>query len=86
MQHIESFKWILLPHGLAAACALILGPLQFSDRLRQRFAKMHRVLGRFYVGGALIGAPMGVYMHDYEVTHLYSGNNSLFLRPPRQHF
>jgi hypothetical protein len=50
-QHIESFKWWLLPHGLAAACALFLGPLQFSDRLRQRFAKVHRVLGRFYVAG-----------------------------------
>ena len=34
--HIQSFKWWLLPHGLAAACALFLGPLQFSDRLRQR--------------------------------------------------
>ncbi len=77
-RHIESFKWILLPHGLASACALILGPLQFSDRLRQRFAKMHRVLGRFYVGGALIGAPMGVYMHYYELTHLYPGNAAFF--------
>lgn len=29
--HIESFKWWLLPHGLAGACALFLGPMQFSD-------------------------------------------------------
>jgi len=36
--------------------------LQFSDRLRQRFAKFHRVLGRFYVVGVFIGAPLGSYI------------------------
>ena len=30
--HIEPFKWWLLPHGLAGACALLLAPLQFSSR------------------------------------------------------
>ena len=34
--HIEPFKWLLLPHAVAAACALVLGPMQFSDRLRGR--------------------------------------------------
>ena len=37
-QHYEPFKWWLLPHGIAGACALLLGPMQFSDRLRQRFS------------------------------------------------
>jgi uncharacterized membrane protein len=41
--HIRTFKWWLLPHGLMGACALLLGPMQFSDRLRQRFTKFHRV-------------------------------------------
>src|SRR5512133_3118479 len=54
-QHYQPFKWWLLPHGLAAACALLLGPLQFSDRLRKKYTKMHRVMGRFYVAGAVIG-------------------------------
>ena len=36
-QHYHPFRWYLLPHGLAGACAILLGPLQFSDRLRQRF-------------------------------------------------
>ena len=45
-QHYEPFKWWLLPHGLAGACALLLGPLQFSNRLRSRFRKLPRVLGR----------------------------------------
>jgi uncharacterized membrane protein len=64
--HIHSFRWYLLPHGIMAACALLLGPLQFSDRLRQRFAKFHRVIGRFYVVGVLIGAPLGFYIQYYE--------------------
>jgi len=61
-KHIESFKWWLLPHGLAAACALILGPMQFSDRLRQRYVKLHRIVGRIYIAAAFVAAPMGVYV------------------------
>ena len=64
--HIESFKWWLVPHALIAACALFLGPLQFSGRLRQRFAKLHRVLGRCYVAGVFIGAPLGIYIQYLE--------------------
>lgn len=64
--HIQSFRWWLLPHGLTAACALFLGPLQFSDRLRRRFAKAHRVIGRFYVAGVLLGAPLGIYIQYFQ--------------------
>jgi hypothetical protein len=38
--HYQSFKWWLLPHAVAGACALFLGPMQFSDWLRHRYAKM----------------------------------------------
>jgi len=65
--HIQPFKWWLLPHGLAGACALLLGPMQFSDRLRQRFTKLHRVVGRFYVVGVFIAAPMGFYVQFYQL-------------------
>jgi len=65
-QHYQPFKWYLLPHGIMGACALLLGPMQFSDSLRQRFTKFHRVVGRFYVGGALIAAPLGFYIQYYE--------------------
>src|SRR6266436_5973210 len=64
--HIHPFRWYLLPHGIMGACALLLGPLQFSDRLRQRFAQFHRVVGRFYVAGVFIGAPMGLYIQYFE--------------------
>lgn len=64
--HYEPFKWWLLPHGVAGACALLLGPMQFSDRLRCRFRKLHRVLGRIYVAGVFIAGPLGVYIQYFE--------------------
>jgi uncharacterized membrane protein len=65
-RHYEPFKWKLLPHGLAGACALLLGPMQFSDRLRQRFAKLHRVVGRFYIAGVFVAAPFGAYIQYFQ--------------------
>jgi len=64
--HYQPFKWWLLPHGLAGCCALLLGPLQFSDRLRQRYLKFHRVVGWIYVSGAMVLAPLGTYIQYFE--------------------
>lgn len=64
--HYQPFRWWLLPHGLAGACAILLGPLQFSDRLRQRFTKLHRVLGRIYIVGAVVLAPLGAYIQYFQ--------------------
>ena len=60
--HYEGFKWWLLPHGIAGACALLLGPMQFSDHLRQRYTKLHRVVGRIYIAGVCVAAPLGFYI------------------------
>src|SRR5712692_3170015 len=65
-QHYHPFRWYLLPHALAGTCALLLGPMQFSDRIRQRFTKFHRVVGRIYITGALIVAPLGAYIQFFE--------------------
>ena len=65
-QHYEAFKWWLLPHGIAGACALLLGPMQFSDRLRGRFRQLHRVVGRIYVGGVFLAAPLGYYIQYFQ--------------------
>jgi uncharacterized membrane protein len=65
-QHYEPFKWWLLPHGVAGFCALILAPMQFSDRLRLRFTTLHRVTGAIYVTSALILAPLGVYIQSLD--------------------
>jgi uncharacterized membrane protein len=61
-QHYQSFKWWLLPHGLTGACALILAPLQFSERLRQRFTKLHRIAGRVFVASVFVFAPLGAWI------------------------
>lgn len=65
-KHYHPFRWWLLPHGLAGACAIFLGPLQFSDRLRQRYTKLHRVIGRIYIAGALVLAPLGTYIQYFN--------------------
>jgi uncharacterized membrane protein len=64
--HYHPFRWWLLPHGLAGACTIILGPMQFSDSLRRRYAKLHRVVGRIYIGGAFIAAPLGAYIQFFN--------------------
>jgi uncharacterized membrane protein len=61
-QHYQSIGWWLLIHGAAGACALILVPMQFSDRLRARFAKLHRVVGRVYIAAVFTLAPLGAYI------------------------
>lgn len=60
--HYQPFKWWLLAHGLGGACALLLAPMQFSDRLRRRFALLHRTAGKFYVAGAVIAGLTGIYI------------------------
>jgi len=65
-QHYEPFKWWLLPHGIAGACALLLGPLQFFDRVRERFRQLHRVAGRVYVAGVFVAAPLGCYIQYFQ--------------------
>jgi Predicted membrane protein (DUF2306) len=65
-QHYEPFKWWLLPHGVIGACALLLVPMQFFDRLRARFRLLHRVVGRIYVACALVLAPLGAYIQYLE--------------------
>ncbi|MBS1786934.1 MAG: DUF2306 domain-containing protein [Acidobacteria bacterium] len=65
-QHYEPFKWWLLPHAIAGAFVILLAPFQFSDRLRRRFTGTHRILGRFYVLGAFVLAPLGAYIQYVE--------------------
>jgi uncharacterized membrane protein len=59
-QRIEPVKWLMLPHGLAGALALLLAPFQFSTRLRKRSLRLHRILGRLYVAGVAIAAPTAI--------------------------
>src|SRR5687767_9218185 len=48
-------------HVFAAAVALALGPFQFSTGLRQKFVRIHRAIGRTYLGvGVLLGGLSGL--------------------------
>ena len=68
-KHYQDLGVFILIHGVAGGSALILAPMQFSERLRTRFTKLHRVIGRIYVFGALILAPVGVFAQylDYKL-------------------
>src|SRR5688572_20681186 len=65
-QRYEPFKWWLLPHAVFGSIVLLFAPFQFSDRLRQRFTRAHRVMGRMYVLGAFVLAPTGAYIQYYQ--------------------
>ena len=53
-------------HVFAAIVALVLGPFQFSTRLRKKYTGLHRWLGRAYLGvGVLAGGLSGLYMSQY---------------------
>ena len=59
---LNPIRWHLVPHGLGGALALGFGALQFSSRVRRRYPRVHRVSGRLYVIGAVVAAPVAVWM------------------------
>jgi uncharacterized membrane protein len=61
-KHIANFKWWLLPHGLAGATALVLGPFQFSERIRRRNPARHRFMGRIYLGAIAAASLLSIYI------------------------
>jgi uncharacterized membrane protein len=53
-------RHFLIPHTICGTIALLSGPVQFSSRIRQRYLRFHRVLGRMYVVSVFIGAYTGI--------------------------
>jgi uncharacterized membrane protein len=53
-------RHLLIPHTLAGTFALLIGPLNFSSRIRQRYLQLHRVLGRVYVVSVFVGSFTGI--------------------------
>lgn len=53
-------------HVFSAAVALLLGPFQFSARLRSTRLQIHRWGGRAYLGlGVLVGGLSGLYLSQF---------------------
>jgi len=53
-------RGLLIPHTLAGIFALLIGPINFSSRIRQRNLKLHRILGRIYVASVFLGSFTGI--------------------------
>src|ERR1700749_990351 len=53
-------RHLLIPHTLAGILALLIGPINFSSRIRQRHLQLHRILGRLYVISVFVGSFTGI--------------------------
>jgi uncharacterized membrane protein len=57
--HFGEHYPLLLGHIIGGSIALLLGPWQFSRRLRQRHLSLHRWMGRIYLLGVALGSLAG---------------------------
>ena len=64
--HFLSEGFFLVPHLVCGAAALVIGPLQFSSRLRQRHLSLHRILGKIYVVSVIVAALLGAVLIMYR--------------------
>src|ERR1700744_1002422 len=53
-------RHLLIPHTIAGTLALAIGPFNFSSRVRQRWLRLHRILGRVYVVSVFVGSFTGI--------------------------
>lgn len=58
----------LIVHIAGMIPAAILGPFQFVRRLRESRPRVHRMTGRLYIAGAVIGAVGGLYMAQFAAS------------------
>ena len=59
-RHFAPVKWYLIAHAFFGALAMLLGVFQFSNRLRARYLRIHRMLGYVYVVSVFISAPFAI--------------------------
>lgn len=63
---LHALRWILIPHAIAGTLAMLVGPSQFSSRIRQRYIRLHRWFGRLYVTSVGVAAPLAVLSTAYS--------------------
>src|SRR4051794_7617807 len=59
-RHFAPGTLYLIPHAIFAGLALVMGAFQFSNRLRARHLKLHRVMGCINIVCVGIGPPMAI--------------------------
>lgn len=70
-----NLRWVLIAHITAGGGALVLGPLEFWDRLRTRFVKLHRWVGVLYLLAILVSSGTAMVLSfttAYEVNWAYA--------------
>ena len=61
--NFENHRIAVYLHIFASSLALVIGPFQFSKRLRANRPQIHRLLGKAYLGlGVLLGGLAGLLM------------------------
>jgi uncharacterized membrane protein len=53
-------RHLLIPHTLAGIFALVIGPINFSSRVRRRYLQLHRILGYIYFISVFVGSFTGI--------------------------
>ncbi|QHS50996.1 DUF2306 domain-containing protein [Edaphobacter sp. 12200R-103] len=53
-------RHLLIPHTLAGILALVIGPINFSSRVRRRYLRLHRIFGYIYVISVFVGSFTGI--------------------------
>lgn len=61
-----------LLHFLAGGVVIIVGALQFNTSLRAKHPNIHRMMGRVYVVGCIIGGFAGLYLAFYSTGGIVS--------------
>src|SRR5215475_13800553 len=59
-RHYAPAKWFLPVHAIFGILAMGLAAFQFSNRLRARYLRLHRILGYSYVTSVFISAPFAI--------------------------
>jgi uncharacterized membrane protein len=58
----------LMVHISGMIVAVLAGPFQFLRRLRERHFGFHRMLGKLYIAGAIVGGLGGLYMAQFSAS------------------
>ena len=53
-------RHLLIPHTLAGTFALLIGPINFSSRVRERYRRLHGALGYIYFASVFVGSFTGI--------------------------
>lgn len=60
--HYDPIRLHLVPHGIGGALALFIGAAQFSSRLRRKYVRVHRFLGKVYIISNFVLASVAILM------------------------